>query len=131
MKKNKHLMVILGLLILTFTSCKKDETSVPENNNPLYNGSLERNMIIVISDLHLGADLAYSETNNNLNLLEQFLNQIKTSPNVKELVSGGDLLDEWFVPANVDTYNGRDQSDFVKQIASTNKRVIDVFNSII
>jgi len=41
------------------------------------------------------------------------------------------LLDEWFVPATVDTYNGKDQSDFVQRIATSNKGVIDAFNRII
>jgi UDP-2,3-diacylglucosamine pyrophosphatase LpxH len=35
------------------------------------------------------------------------------------------------VPADVDTYKGGTQSDFVKQIAETNKGVIDAFNTII
>lgn len=88
-------------------------------------------MIVVISDLHLGANIEYAEINNNLKPLENLLNIIRTSANVKELVIAGDLLDEWFIPANVDTYNGKDQADFVQRIAITNKKVIDAFNNII
>jgi len=99
--------------------------------DPFSNGSNERNMIIVISDIHLGADLAYAETNTNLKPLENFLNKVQSSPNVKELVIAGDLIDEWFVPATTDTYQGKDQSDFVKRVASANKGVIDAFNRII
>ncbi|OFX31357.1 MAG: hypothetical protein A2W90_06525 [Bacteroidetes bacterium GWF2_42_66] len=88
-------------------------------------------MIVVISDIHLGADLAYAECKENLGSLEKLLKQIKAAPNVKELVIAGDLLDEWFVPATVNTYQGKDQADFVKRIAATNKGVIDAFNSII
>jgi len=84
-----------------------------------------------MSDLHLGADLTYAECSKNLGSLEKLLKQIKEARNVKELVIAGDMLDEWFVPANVDTYQGKDQSDFVKRIAVTNKGVIDAFNSII
>jgi UDP-2,3-diacylglucosamine pyrophosphatase LpxH len=99
--------------------------------DPFSNGSNERNMIVVISDIHLGADLAYAEINKNLKPLENFLEKIRLSPNVKELVIAGDLLDEWFVPATTDTYLGKDQADFVKRIAIANKEVIDAFNRII
>jgi len=99
--------------------------------NPFTNGANEKNMIVVLSDLHLGADLAYAECNKNLSSLQKLLKQINTSPNIKELVIAGDLLDEWFVPATVDTYAGKDQRDFVQRIAVTNKGVIDGFNKII
>ena len=88
-------------------------------------------MIVVISDLHLGSDLAYAECKNNLSYLEKMLYKIKASPDVKELVIAGDLLDEWYVPATINTYDGNDQADFVQRIAATNKGVIDAFNKII
>lgn len=69
-------------------------------------------MIVVMSDMHLGADLAYAECKNNLGSLEKLIKKIQLSPSVKELVFAGDLLDEWFVPATVDTYQGADQADF-------------------
>lgn len=87
-------------------------------------------MIVVLSDVHLGADLAYAEINKNLGALEKLLKLLKEEKNVKELVIAGDLLDEWFVPATINTYNGKDQADFVKRIAVTNKGVVDVLNSI-
>ena len=59
------------------------------------------------------------------------LNKIKASPNVKELVIAGDLVDEWFVPANVDTYQGKDQADFVRRVAAANKGVFDALQGII
>jgi len=79
----------------------------------------------------MGADLAYAEINVNLKPLEKFLGNVRKSPYVKELVIGGDLIDEWFVPADVDTYGGKDQSDFVQRVAVTNKGVIDLMNDII
>ncbi len=88
-------------------------------------------MIVVLSDMHLGADLAYAECKNNLGPLERLLKKIKASTNVKELVINGDLLDEWFVPATIDTYQGSDQANFVQRIATSNKGVIDAINSII
>jgi len=121
-------LVILFLSVLS--SCKKSDQT-DHTISAFSNGGNERNMIVVISDVHLGADLTYAECNKNLGALERLLKQIKTAPNVKELVIAGDLLDEWFVPANVDTYQGKDQADFVKRIAATNKGVIDAFNSII
>lgn len=123
--------VLLALSFLNvFSSCKKTDP-IDHTKNAFNNGSNERNMIVVISDIHLGADIAYAECNKNLGALEKLLTQIKSAPNVKELVVGGDLLDEWFVPAPVNTYQGKDQADFVKRIATTNKGVVDAFNQII
>ena len=84
--------------ISVFASFEKSGPSGPELN-PFSNGGKERNMIVVISDIHLGADTAYAECKHNLKPLENLLKQIKESPNVKELVIAGDLVDEWFVPA--------------------------------
>ncbi|MDD4644928.1 MAG: metallophosphoesterase [Bacteroidales bacterium] len=123
--------VCLAILIFSvFTSCEKADP-VDHTISAFNNGGDDRNMIVVMSDLHLGADLTYAECNKNLGALEKILYQIKEAPNVKELVIAGDLLDEWFVPATTDTYQGKDQADFVKGIASSNKGVIDAFNSII
>jgi UDP-2,3-diacylglucosamine pyrophosphatase LpxH len=118
------------LLFCAFASCKKSETPVPVIN-PFSNGGNERNMIVVISDLHLGADTSYAECKINRGPLEKLLNQIKAAPNVKELVIAGDLVDEWFVPATVNTFQGKDQADFVKRLAAVNSGVFDAFNSII
>src|SRR5450830_1218264 len=57
-----------------------------------------RSQIVVISDLHLGVDDVFAETQKNKAALVNFLTQIKNSPNVAELVIAGDLLDGWFVP---------------------------------
>jgi UDP-2,3-diacylglucosamine pyrophosphatase LpxH len=118
------------LCIFAFTSCNN---SGPKNTEvgPFSNGGDERNMIVVISDMHLGADTSYAECKSNLPALEKLLKQIQESPNVKELVIAGDLIDEWFVPATVNTYQGKDQADFVKRVAATNKGVFDALNSII
>lgn len=125
------LSVFLVMSMLSvFTSCEKSDPS-DTGINPFSNGGNERNMIVVISDLHLGADLEYAECNENLGALEKLLKQIKAAPNVKELVIAGDLMDEWFVPATINTYQGNDQADFVQRIATTNRGVFDAFNSII
>ncbi|MDZ7740575.1 MAG: metallophosphoesterase [Bacteroidota bacterium] len=119
-------MLFLGI----FASCDKSDPTDAEID-PFSNGGNERNMIVVISDMHLGADLEYAECKKNLPSLEKMLKRIKASPNVKELVIAGDLLDEWFVPAPINTYQGKDQADFVQRIAATNKGVFDALNSII
>ena len=90
-----------------------------------------RSLIICISDIHLGPDLAYSEFNKNSDAFVDFLNKIRLSPNVKELVIAGDLIDEWFIPAQVDTFNGKTQADFVKTVAASHKAVVDAFKNII
>ncbi|OFY09705.1 MAG: hypothetical protein A2X11_08380 [Bacteroidetes bacterium GWE2_42_24] len=118
------------VFLSVFTSCDKSDSTYTVIN-PFSNGLNERNMIVVISDLHLGADLDYAECKDNLPSLEKLLKQIKAAPDVKELVIAGDLVDEWFVPATTDTYQGKDQADFVQRIATTNKEVFDAINSII
>jgi UDP-2,3-diacylglucosamine pyrophosphatase LpxH len=135
MKKQIQILLIILTAILFFTACEEEEeeeeVNLPVIIDAFNNGTSERNLIVVMSDLHLGADIAYSEINENLKPLENFLNKIKESANVKELVIAGDMLDEWFIPADIDTYNGKDQRDFIQRIAATNKTVIDLFNSII
>ena len=91
----------------------------------------QRTLIICISDLHLGANDAYAELTSNRDALINFLEHIRTSPNVKELVVAGDLIDEWFIPMHLDTFNGKTQLDFTKAVASNNKPVFDAFNHII
>lgn len=91
----------------------------------------ERTMILCISDIHLGANDSYAEITKNRDALIKFLDQVRASPNVKELVIAGDLIDEWFIPMNLNTFNGKTQRDFVKAVAVNNKFVIDAFNRII
>jgi len=120
----------LLLFIFVSASCKKSDPPVPVID-PFSNGGNVRNMIVVISDLHLGADTSYAECKLNLGPLEKLIKQIKTSQNVKELVIAGDLVDEWFVPATVNTFQEKDQADFVKRLEAANQGVFDAFNSII
>ncbi|MDP1551557.1 MAG: Ig-like domain-containing protein, partial [Methanobacteriaceae archaeon] len=91
----------------------------------------QRTLIVCISDLHLGANDAYAELTSNRDALVNFLEHIRISPNVKELVIAGDLIDEWFIPMHIDTFNGKTQLDFTKAVASNNKPVFDAFNNII
>ncbi|MFV0587830.1 metallophosphoesterase [Bacteroides reticulotermitis] len=90
-----------------------------------------RNKIVVISDLHLGADLTYSETVNHLNRLEQFLNEVRSSATIKELVLNGDIFDEWYVPTRTNTYGDGSQAHFIRKTVAANQRIFDLFNAII
>lgn len=125
------ILVIVILCLAGFFVISKLITPKTASNDPFINESNKRDLVVVISDLHMGADLSYAEFNKNSKPLENFLEKVRVSPNIKELVIGGDLVDEWFVPANVDTYQGKSQEEFVKRIAETNKEVFASFNRII
>jgi len=68
-----------------FVSCDESDP-IDTEIGPLSHGGKERNMIVVISDIHLGADLSYAEITTNLKALESFLEKVSIAPNVKELV---------------------------------------------
>lgn len=101
------------------------------DNNGISDLNDSRSLLMVISDLHLGANDSYSEFNQNKDAMVEFLKLVRYSPNIKELVIAGDLIDEWFIPMHLDTFNGKPQRDFVKAVASNNKPVIGAFNDII
>lgn len=132
MKKNYFLLLLVAS-ISSLVSCNKtDEETVTnpfdvtsESNNN------ERNKIVVISDLHLGNDLSYSENVKHLKRLEQFLNEVRSSATIKELVIGGDMLDEWYIPTRTDTYGGGSQADFVRKTVAANQEIFNVLNGII
>ena len=126
MKNPLPVVLLLGTLGL-LASCDSTETIL----GPLNSGGGDRTQIVVISDTHLGADLAYAETNANRQPLADFLDQVRESPTVRELVLAGDLLDEWFVPATTRTYAGGSQAAFTGRIATTNRDVIAVLSRII
>lgn len=133
MKTNKVTILALSVLLLSVLSCQDNNLS--PRHNPFDQTSetdpLVRNKIVVISDLHLGADTSYSENVRHRPRLAQFLTEIRESETVKELVIAGDMLDEWYVPSRNNTYNGKTQEEFIQKIASQNKIVIDVLNGIL
>jgi UDP-2,3-diacylglucosamine pyrophosphatase LpxH len=103
------------------------------NHNFILTGNADlnntRSQIVVISDLHLGIDDSFTECKQNRPALVDFLNQIKNSPNVKELVIDGDMFDEWFIP--MDYVLPQPESALVDAIARNNQSVVDVINGII
>ena len=133
MKRNKVATLALSVLLLSALSCQENDLSTKPNPFDLTSESdpLVRNKIVVISDLHLGADTSYSENVRHLPRLAQFLGEIRESETVKELVIAGDMLDEWYVPSRNNTYKGETQEAFIRKIASQNKIVIDVLKGII
>lgn len=132
MKKKIHYLLLLAIVYIIFPSCCKD---VPSGPNPFDNlresSNIERDKIVVISDLHIGNDISYSETVKHMPRLIEFLNEVRSSATVKELVIGGDMFDEWYIPAKADTYGGGNQADFVRKTVAANKGLFDVLNGII
>ena len=88
-----------------------------------------RSQIVIISDLHLGVDGRFAETEKNKPALVEFLKQIKDSPNVKELVILGDLFDGWFLP--MDYKLPATTGAFFDAVAANNKPIVDAINAII
>jgi len=132
-KSTKMILLLIAVSMATvFFNCKDSATTAPSNNtDPFNTGGTERNLLVIISDIHLGADLSYAEINENRGTLEKFLISVKNGKNVKELIFAGDVIDEWFVPVSTDTYQGKDQADFVQRVKAANQSIFDVLNSII
>ena len=68
-KTMRNLSIIIMLLLLAiFTTCEKTGSDSLNNVtiDPFSNGSSERNMIVVLSDMHMGADITYTQCNNNI-----------------------------------------------------------------
>lgn len=105
------------------------------DNVPLTGLTESRAVIMCISDLHLGDDrsfnIGYGWLNDNRSLLADFLNRVRLSPNIRELVIAGDLFDEWVAPMDVDPLNGKSQSEFLNSIVTSNQDIIDALNNII
>jgi DNA repair exonuclease len=132
MKKLSFLFLLFASL---FVACSTDN-DVAKVDNPFdpsseLADSVLRNKIVVISDLHLGNDLAYSENVKHLNRLNQFLKEVRASSTIKELVIAGDMFDEWYIPSRTNTYENKSQSDFILKTVASNKAIFDVLNGII
>lgn len=88
-----------------------------------------RTRIVVISDLHMGADRSFAELNKNKDLLRSFLLQLKNSKDVAELVIAGDFLDQWFLPMNYKM--PKSLSAFNDKVVKNNQEIVDGINAII
>lgn len=117
---------------MNLSSCTKEDPAAPTPFDTLIESKNDsRDKIVIISDLHLGNDISYSETVAHIKRLEEFLTEVRTSKTVKELVIAGDMFDDWYIPTRTDTYGGGTQASFVRKTVATNKGVFDVLNRII
>ena len=97
-----------------------------------------RTKIVVISDIHMGeqrgADDRYSLFTENAAALTEFLERVRVSPQIKELVILGDMMDIWVVPMAYETLRGSiaDAEAFYRAVAAApvNKSVVDKLNRI-
>jgi len=105
-----------------------NESTITQSTKAIPN---PRNQIVCISDIHLGIDDSYAECKNIRESLVKFLEHVRVNPDIKELVIAGDLLDEWFIPADVITFKGGTQRSFIAALARNNQAVIDALNGII
>ncbi|WKY48155.1 metallophosphoesterase [Eubacteriaceae bacterium ES3] len=130
MKWTKHnlLLPLSLILIVTTSGCSNPSASAASLNLFENDSEHESSRIVVISDLHLGIDDSFSETVTNKAALVSFLEQLRSSE-VDEIVIDGDLLDQWFVPANYESPD--DLSIFFKNVADNNAQVIDEFKTLI
>ncbi len=131
MKKTGFILLLFASAF-TLLSCNSDDEVVSANPfDTLSESNNDRNKIVVISDLHLGNDLSYSENVKHLKRLEQFLNEVRSSSTIKELAIAGDMFDEWYIPTRTDTYGSGSQADFIRKTVAANQAVFDVLNGII
>lgn len=130
--KNSVFMVIM-LIGLAFISCSRTKQKTESINqfDADSEKSIERDKVIVISDIHLGADLSYSECVAHIARLAEFIIEAGSSMSVKELVIAGDLFDEWYIPSRDSTYGTADQRAFLLKIAEANKDVFDALRKVI
>ncbi len=133
MKRTNLLLLLVASAVMLVSCNSNDNDDMVPNPFDMMSASSnnERDKIVVISDLHLGNDLSYSENVKHLQRLEQFLNEVRSSGTVKELVIGGDMLDDWYIPTRTDTYGGKSQADFVRKTVVANQAIFNVLNGII
>ena len=116
MKKIYYLLLLIAVTFpFSLVSCNNTDEEITSNPfDSISKGNINgRNKIVVISDLHLGNDLSYSENVKHLKRLEEFLTEVRSSTTIKELVLNGDILDEWYIPTRVNPYDGGSQADFI------------------
>ncbi len=136
--KEKTISLLLAFSIITFlglftTGClqKSESSEVNTQKSPsaLWEAGDTRNKIVVISDIHIGIDDNYAEMVKNRPLLINFLKQLQSTTDVRELVINGDFLDEWFLPVYYPSYT--DVQQFYKDVITNNQALIDELNNVI
>ena len=134
-------------VVVTRGLCSKSGDTLPDNTTLVFHTSSQspfestekkRSKIIVISDLHLNEERAdkngYSLFTENGQLLLDFLEQIRVSTQIRELVILGDLMDMWVVPMSYSTYHDTisDAESYFVAVsqADINHKIIDKINQI-
>ena len=138
----KYLLTITtGLKSTSGESLKQNKTIELRTTTKLTSiGSMQRNSIACISDIHMGDSRAVSGNycwfGKNAKALESFLDTIINGDNVRVLVILGDLFDEWLVPYTVspfDSYAGiNNTKEYFLAIAGspTNSLIFDKLRAI-
>lgn len=125
-------LLLLTISSLSLQSCTKVDPDIQNSfDNIAESSNSAREKIVVISDLHLGNDLSYSETVKHMKRLEEFINEVRYSATVKELVIAGDMFDEWYIPTRQNTYGSGTQADFVRKTVTSYKSLFEQINGII
>ncbi len=117
------------LATLNLSGCWDDGSDPASDAQPLWTAGGTRNKIVVISDLHLGIDDRYTETRLNRPYLIRFLQCLRNTADVRELVIAGDFLDEWFLPVYYPSYT--DQVQFYRNVIANNQEVFKELNRVI
>ncbi len=120
--------IIMAILMALSSAGCVGNSSKQSNAQPLWQTDSVRNKTVVISDLHLGIDDAYTETLANRPYLIEFLQRLQTTKDVSELVIAGDFLDEWYLPVYHPSYT--DETQFYKDVIANNQGVIDELNNV-
>ena len=125
------------ILIISLIGCSTQNTDFTMSEET----KSSRYATIIISDIHMGDERACSGIDNspycwfieNKNYFKDFLNCIKNSTWIKELVIAGDLIDEWVAPVDVPVW-GNNTNDtektFLASVYNANKDIIKIFTEI-
>ena len=95
---------------------------------PLWPAAASRNKIVVLSDLHLNQDDKLGIDVQNRPLLVNFLQGLRQTGDVRELVVAGDFLDEWNLPFSAPAY--RHSGVIYHQIIAHNQPVFQALNEL-
>ena len=128
MKKRIVYSSLVSILVLSLALFAAG-CSNTKNAEALWEADGKRDKIIIISDIHLGIEDQYTETLENRPLLIEFLKQLQSTKDVRELVIAGDFLDDWFLPVYYPSYT--DVRQFYKDVIDNNQGVIDELNNVI
>jgi len=140
----RYVLTINTGLKSTDGNCLKKTENIEfrTTGKPIANiGSLQRTSIVCISDIHMGDERAvagkYCWFDENADALENFLDYVMSSPDVKQLVILGDLFDEWLVPYDVSPFDStvsiQSSEEYFHAIANcpTNLQIFNKFRTIV